>query len=248
LTDRLGYRLRVGIVVPSFNTTVQPELEALRPPGVTNHVARIDMPDGDLTSDRAQEAVLESLGPDMEASLRRVMGARPGIVIFGIAIPTFWNGLDGMTLMREHLQATTGVPVVLGSDAVLEALRAFPRARRIGVVTPYQPVANRRVQAFLEEAGYDVVAVRSLTPQRSSLIAELGVEQFSAAIDSLAAKGADVLVQVGTNLAIADLVDAQSLRVGLQILSINTALYWLALRRAGITDRVAGFGPPLDRA
>ena len=38
--DRLGFRKRIGIVVPSTNTTVQPECEVLRPRGITNHVAR----------------------------------------------------------------------------------------------------------------------------------------------------------------------------------------------------------------
>ena len=31
--DRLGFRKRIGIVVPSTNTTVQPECEVLRPRG-----------------------------------------------------------------------------------------------------------------------------------------------------------------------------------------------------------------------
>ena len=39
--DALGYRKKIGIVVPSTNTVVGPESEALRPPGVTNHVARL---------------------------------------------------------------------------------------------------------------------------------------------------------------------------------------------------------------
>jgi hypothetical protein len=40
MPDSLGFRKRIGIVVPSTNTTVQPECENLRPHGVTNHVAR----------------------------------------------------------------------------------------------------------------------------------------------------------------------------------------------------------------
>ncbi len=38
--DALGYRKKIGIVVPSTNTIVGPECEDLRPLGVTNHVAR----------------------------------------------------------------------------------------------------------------------------------------------------------------------------------------------------------------
>ena len=40
MPDTLGFRKRIGIVVPSTNTTVQPECDVLRPPGVTNHIGR----------------------------------------------------------------------------------------------------------------------------------------------------------------------------------------------------------------
>ena len=50
--DSLGWRAKVGIVMPSTNTTVQPECEALRPKGVTNHVARVHIQERKLTSEQ----------------------------------------------------------------------------------------------------------------------------------------------------------------------------------------------------
>ena len=41
LADALGYRAKIGILVPATNTIVEPELAALQPPGVTNHVSRM---------------------------------------------------------------------------------------------------------------------------------------------------------------------------------------------------------------
>ena len=39
--DRLGFRAKLGVIVPSTNTIVQPEFDAMRPLGVSNHVSRI---------------------------------------------------------------------------------------------------------------------------------------------------------------------------------------------------------------
>ena len=39
--DTLGFRKRIGLVGPSTNTTVQPETDALRVPGVTCHTGRV---------------------------------------------------------------------------------------------------------------------------------------------------------------------------------------------------------------
>ncbi len=69
MNDRLGWRLKLGVLVPAFNTTVQPELEAMRPAGVTNHVARIEIPDFPLASDDDQEKVIRSLGDDLFGAL-----------------------------------------------------------------------------------------------------------------------------------------------------------------------------------
>src|SRR5262245_8473627 len=51
--DTLGYRKRIGIVVPSTNTTVQPECEPMRPRGVTNHVGRSTIKERPLNTEQA---------------------------------------------------------------------------------------------------------------------------------------------------------------------------------------------------
>ena len=49
--DTLGWRRVYGIVTPSTATSVQPEYDDMRPPGVTNQVARMHIPDEPLKSD-----------------------------------------------------------------------------------------------------------------------------------------------------------------------------------------------------
>lgn len=247
MTDRLGWRARIGLLVPAFNTTTQPELESMRPAGVTNHVARIDMPDGELRSDADQEEVIRSVGDDLYGSLKRVMLARPAAVIVGISIPAFWGGARGSLKLKGDLEAIAGVPVVLGSEACVAALRCWPDARRLAVMTPYQPVGDAKVRIFFEDHGYEVVAIHSLLRPRGSAIAESDETMLRGGLDILAASQPDIIVQVGTNLAVADLVEKESARLGLPIISINTAIYWQALRVVDIDDKMPGFGPLLAR-
>ena len=44
MTDALGWRMKFGVIAPSTNTVVQPEFDMMRPRGVTNHFARIHIP------------------------------------------------------------------------------------------------------------------------------------------------------------------------------------------------------------
>ena len=53
-------------------------------------------------------------------------------------------------------------------------------------------------------------------------------------------------MQVGTNLAMAQLAAVEETRLGKPVLAINTATYWYALRDYGIKDRVPGWGALLS--
>ena len=53
MPDTLGYRKRIGLVVPSTNTTVQPETDAMRVPGVTCHTGRVTIIERPLNTEQA---------------------------------------------------------------------------------------------------------------------------------------------------------------------------------------------------
>ena len=53
---------------------------------------------------------------------------------------------------------------------------------------------------------------------------------------------AQAIVQVGTNLSMARLAGEAERWLDKPVIAINTAIYWWALRRNGIQDRIDGFG------
>jgi maleate isomerase len=130
----------------------------------------------------------------------------------------------------------------MGSMACIDALRCYLGVRRIGLLTPYQPVGDAHVRRFFEESGYMVAAVNSLKQPSEVQIAHASEARIQEALNELAASGVDAIVQAGTDLAVADLAEEAERWLGMPILPINTATYWSALRRAGIADRREGFG------
>ncbi len=239
MADRLGARLKLGILVPAYNATVQPEMESLRPPGVTNHVARIDMPDRELAADADQEAVVASLGDDLFGALSRVMKVRPGAVVLGISVPCFWGGIAGGAALRARIEDAAGVPVATADDACIEVLARIP-ARRVGVLTPFRPIANERIGAFLREAGCADVAFRSTEAASNLAIAHAQAEAMIAHMRALADDGCELLLQLGTNLAFLDLAAEARRWLGRPCFAANALLYRRALRLAGLEDSVPG--------
>ena len=242
MPDRLGYRLKLGIVIPSTNSIVQPETDAMRPRGVTNHIGRIHIPDLPLTNDTEFEQIMVAIEPDLYGAVDRVMSCQPGHLIMAMSIPTFWGGMAGAAQLKARLEARAGVKVSLGSLACAEALRKFPNVRTVGVLTPYQPVGDAQVAGFFEENGWRVTAVHSLRRPSEVLIGHATEADLRDGLKTLAAKGVDAIVQAGTDLAMADIAGEAERWLGIPVIAINVATYWSALRAYGIDDRVDGFG------
>ena len=158
MTDSLGHRAKFAVLAPSTNTSVQPEFDAMRPWGVTNHHSRLIIPDVRVTGDRSFMAMMDAIRGALFPALEAALTCAPDYVVLGMSAETFWDGVDGSRKLRRKLLATAKRGVAMGSDACRAALRAYGRGvRRLGVITPYMPVGDRQVRRFFTECGYDVV-------------------------------------------------------------------------------------------
>lgn len=243
MSDILGPRGVFAVVGPSTNTTVQPELEAMRPPGVTLQYRAF------LTEDPAQpltEAAFVSgvsaMSGALDGAFRQALSCKPDALLLGISLLSFEGGRAGAEALQRELDARCALPVTLGSLALDAALQALGRVRRVALLTPYVPAANAKVRRFLEESGYVVVRDTALCAPSWTGIARIppaSVEQALAALDG---DDVEALVQVGTNLPMLALAARAEVQRGKPVLPVNVATWWCALRRHGLNDRMPGFG------
>jgi maleate isomerase len=242
MTDSLGPRAKFGVVAPSTNTSVQPEYDAMRPYGVTNHFSRAVIPDTRVSDDASFMVLLNNIRAATETAITAIMTCSPDHIIMGMSAETFWDGADGAARLKDKLQKLAGIGITLGSDAVEAALRAYGGIRRIAVITPYMPVGDRNVMRYFSDVGYPVVRLKGLKCASPVLIAHVTPEELRDAAIELDGPDVDAIVQVGTNLAFASIAPMAEFWLGKPVIAINTATYWHALRTNGISDRVRGFG------
>jgi len=242
MTDSLGPRAKFGVVAPSTNTSVQPEYDAMRPYGVTNHFSRAVIPDTRVSDDASFMVMLNNIRAATDTAIAAIMTCSPDHIIIGMSAETFWDGADGAVRLKGKLEKLAGVGVTLGSDAVEAALRAYGGIRRIAVVTPYMPVGDRNVMRYFTDVGLSVVKLKGLKCASPVLIAHVTPEELRDAVIEMDGPDVDAIVQVGTNLAFANIAPMAEFWLGKPVIAINTATYWHALRTNGINDRVRGFG------
>ncbi|WP_421929470.1 maleate cis-trans isomerase family protein [Neoaquamicrobium sediminum] len=237
--DTLGNRAKIGVVVPSTNTAVQPEMEAMRPWGVTNHIGRMAIANRPLRSDADFEALIADLMGAQDAAVDGVMSCEPDHLVLGLSAETFWDGIEAGRAATQALRERAGVGVSAAADALVDCLAACG-FRRIGVVTPYQPVGDERVRQFFEASGFEVVAMAGLRCASPVQTAWATRRELIAALRDLARTGTDAIVQVGTNLPMAEVAREAFDWLGLPVLAANTVLYRDALDQLGLLD-AAGF-------
>ncbi len=243
MTDVLGYRAVLGVIGPSTNTVVQPDMEAMRPAGVTNHYRGIFVTDPDALTDDDFLAGTTAISDATMDAVRQTVTCKPDYLVMGMSAVTFYGGIAGGAAFKAQVRAAAGgLDVSIGSEALVAALHAYGGIRRVSFVSPYFPVANAEVRRYLTESGFDVVRDVPLQCRCWTDIARVPPDRLRGVLDDLDGPDVDALVQVGTNLSMVALAAQVEQERDKPVIAINAATYWHALRAAGIPDQIGGLG------
>ena len=242
MVDALGWRKVFAVIGPSTNTIVQPDMEALRPPGVTNHYRDIYVEDPAALSDESFMAGAQKISDGMREALRTALTCRPDYLVLGVSAISFKGGLAGATMFVDEVREFTGLSISVGSLAVAAALAQYGTIRRISFLSPYYPTANAQVRQFFTDCGYEVMRDIALRCTSWTEIARVPERRLHEALTDLNAPEVDAIVQVGTNLSMVELAAKAEIGFCKPVIAINAATYWHALRACGIPDRIAGRG------
>jgi maleate isomerase len=253
MADTLGWRAQIAILTTSMNSVVQPECEAMRPPGVTNHIYRMRLPDLPIRpAGTGREggfgAIVAHVSGGLEDAVREAMLCRPDHLVMAVSVDAVWGGYrTAGARIAETVARAAGRAVGLtqAAEALAAALARFA-PRRIGLLSPYSQEATDQAARFLGDLGYVLSGTVTLSAVAPSDIARLPVETIHTALRELSRSGPDVIVQFGGNLPMAGIAAEAERWIRLPVIATNTASYWHALRAAGIADRVVGQGRLLE--
>jgi maleate isomerase len=240
--DRQGFRRLFGVLGPSTNTIVQPDFDDMRPHGVTNHYSRIVVDDAQAVSDESFMAGTMEISANTEEAVRGVLSCRPDYMVMGMSAVTFYGGAEGGRKWRERIEEVSGLGVSTGAEAVAAALAVYGHIRKVAVLSPYWPSANKQVIRYLSDHGHETVRDVPLRCRSWTAIAQVPDESLRQSLRELDGDDVEAIIQVGTNLSMVRFAAAAELVLGKPVIAINTATYWHALRANGIAERMPGFG------
>ena len=234
MPDTLAPRALIGVMTPAMNTVVQPELELLRPEGVTNQMQRFRLGGEKVSDDLFDEA-------------EKLMDCNPLALAIGLTTDAGPGGVDKLRGRCAELADRLGIPVCNASIATQQALHSL-NASRIAVLTPFNAEIDQVVKANIEAGGFEVVAIRGSEAPSLPAICETPLQQIRELVRELADSDCDAIAQIGTALPVVELIEELERETGKTIIACNAAVYWQTLRAAGIKDAVPGYGHLLRQA
>src|SRR6266446_4375420 len=240
----MSLRKRIGVMVPSTNTTCEADFQLVVPRDITIHGQRLWM-----TNDGGGDAAFNRMNAEIESGARYLATARVGVIVYGCTTGSFFKGPGWDTQMLEVIRRAAGVPAVATSPSVVEALRFFG-ARRISVATPYPEWNNRKLRAYLEAQGFHVLNVDG--EPRAAASGNQGInDQDPESVVEFASRAcrpdADALLCSCTAWRSVEAVAAIEGRIGKPVVTSNQSTIWASLRVLGATQPITGFGRLLER-
>ncbi|RLF77274.1 maleate cis-trans isomerase [Thermococci archaeon] len=229
-----GWRGRIGLIVPSSNTTMEMELHEALPEGVSLHTAR--MPLKGVT----EEELLKMSALAVE-SAKLLKDADVDLILYGCTSGSFIGGENFENELEEKIEDEVKIPVVSTSSAILAALNAL-EAQQILVLTPYTEEINKREREFLEANEFEVLDIRGMGIVENTKIGRLEPYEAYRLAKAMFTEEADALFISCTNFRTFEIIEALEDDLGVPVVTSNQASLWYALRELEINESILGLG------
>ena len=231
--------VRLGMLTPSSNTTLEPVTTAMlaRLPAVSVHFSRFPVTEIALTGD----ALAQFDDRPILAAAELLAHAKVDVIAWN-GTSSGWLGFDADTRLCERIEAATGIRANT-SMLALNQILAATGVRRLGLVTPYIDAVQHRIIANYATLGIACDPERHLGIQDNFAFCQVPAATLADMIRAVANQKPDAIGIICTNLNAAPLVAAMEQETGIPIYDTIATAVWKSLRLAGMDPAlVTGWG------
>jgi maleate cis-trans isomerase len=233
-----GWRARIGFMVPPGNPTVEPEMYAMAPRGVSLHFTRMSASGAAGThagQDERNRSQIESLDSCMEL----LSMVSPNVVVMAHTATSYTLGRAAEADLVARIEKRWNIPFVTAFGSVMAAFSQLG-IKRIAYATPYGEATTLQGVEHLRLHGIDVVSYGRLADV--SNIYEETDERAYAVARQVDTPAADAVFLSGVGMPTLEVLELLEQDLRKPVISAASAMMWHALRVSGIREPVQGFG------
>jgi maleate cis-trans isomerase len=234
----IGWRARLGFLVPPGNPTVETEMIALAPQGVSLHFHRMTAlgTGGSLDGQTERNRMMVD---NIDGSVELLAMVEPDVIVVAHTATSYQLGRRGEAELLARLERSTGRRVVTAFGSVVRALESLG-IRKLALGTPYSAEVTLQGKSHLEAYGFEVVKFDNLKGVEN--IYDTTAEQAYALAREIDTDDAEAVFLSGTGMPTVAVLDVLEQDLGKPVVSSASAMMWHALRLAGVGQPIMGYG------
>lgn len=216
----------VGLLTPPANTTLEPELVALLPRGISLHTARLPGSVDDDTTVGLRERLL-GYYVDLDRTVDAFGGMPLDAIMYGNTASEYAIGEAARRKALIDLGSAGAKQVVTAAGSIRSVMEAAG-VRRFAMASPYPDWGNELAAAFWREQGIEVTDIASA--RDSGSIFAIPTKNVLRAVRDLDLTGAEAILLSGTGMPTLEPLTILSQEIGLPIVSSNTCMVWATVK------------------
>ena len=233
-----GSTAKIGIIVPSLNNTLEPELNQMAPDGVAIYATRLPLEKGVPEN-------LKSMSRDVEIAGEMLKHAEVDVIAFCCTTGSLIEGRNWDEIISERLRKTTSLPVTTTATSIIRAMKKL-NLKSVSVATPYIKEVNAIECDFIQKHGIKVRNIEGLNFISGRELHELKQSEAEIFCKNVAKTEADGLFISCTDFASINFIENLEEELNKPVFTSNTATLWDALRMINCNKKIIGFGSLLS--
>lgn len=243
----MSNKYRIGLIVPSSNTTMETEIPAMlqwrgeiEPEEFTFHSSRMRMV-------HVNKEELKKMDSDSDRCALELSDARCDALLYACLIAIMCQGPGYHAISEDRLSKVVKenadlVPIISSAGALIEGIKALG-AKKVAIITPYMKPLTNMVIEYLNTSGIEVTDSISLEVADNLEVGRLDPMNLVKIADQLDISNADAVVlsacvQMPSLPAIQKVED----RLGLPVLSAATSTVYKLLEGLNLRRVVPNAG------
>lgn len=233
------FRAKLGFILMSTDLAAEVDLFDMAPRDVAVHFTRLKT--DDYTTNETLSRHIDYMA---DAASRIQPDTRPDVISYSCTSGSIVIGEQ--RIMEEIVKgAPWAVPMTLVTG-VVDALRELG-AKKIVVGTPYLDEINTNEAEFLHEKGFELLDIQGLNLKTGIEFGTVTPAYWTRFALEINRQEADAIFLSCGGIRALEVAEEIENLTGKPVITSNQAQMWSCLRRAGIKDRIDGFGKIFHR-
>lgn len=225
---------RYGLLVPSSNSTQEPEFSQALPSFVSLHTGRLSW--SRIDADTVMRSVEE-----LEFESRKLADADVDVIVLGIAAASVALGKGYDEKLIERMEKASGKPATTAATAFRHALTALG-IKRVAIAAPWSEAINVTLVNFLVENGFEVIHSEVMGYVQNAELGRVDPESAYTFGRRADRAEAEAVIIPGGNWPTMSIAGRLEGDLGKPVLTNNCVCIWDALKKIGCHTSIPGYG------